>query len=201
MLLPQVSPLAPQNPGPLKGFFALKAILLFCLITAFTAIPVPVKAASQKPSIGETFLGEKLSYEIGFWLFERVALAELVLEREEHGYRAVLSARTTGFVDRMIQHRVDEYVAHLREAPGGGRFITTSFENSYNVNGKVRYGTKEVDMAAGVLKRHSWGGGKEEKRDEVRFKPGTYIDDPLGAFYNFRYGVYGPVRVGARLAL
>lgn len=199
--LPAISSHAMLCLRPLKVIFYLSTFLIFSLIPTLIFTPLSAGAAPQKSSIGETFLGEKLTYEIGFWLFEKVALAELTLEKEDEGYRAVLRAHTTGFVDRVIQHRVDEYVAHLRETPEGGRFITTSFESSYDVNYKVRYGLKEVDMAAGVLKKHSWGGGKDEKREEVRFKPNTYIDDPLGAFYNFRYGVYGLVKAGAKLSV
>ncbi len=172
-------------------------VLLFVLLTPAIA----AETSAIPPSIGEKFLGERLTYEIGFWLLERVAVSELVLQKEEGGYRALLRAHTTGFVDRVIQHREDEYVAHLKEAPGGGRFITTLFESSSNVNGRVRRSSKEVDIAAGIVKKHSWGGGKDEKREEVRFTPHTYVDDPLGAFYNFRYGVYGPVKVGSKISI
>jgi len=152
---------------------------------------VPAAARAQPPTIGRTFAGERLVYEIGFWFFEKVAEAELTLTPEKGGYRAVLRAWTTGFVDKVIQHRSDVYTAHLVEADGGRRFATVSLESSSDVNGKVRRSVKKVDRKAGTLYSRSWGGGKEEKKKVVRFTPGTFIDDPLGGFYNFRFGVYG----------
>ncbi len=185
----------------LKGVARLIALFLCLSFALLFSSAAFAGVAVKTPSIGETFVGERLTYDIGFWFFERVARAELTLEQEKGGYRAILTARTTGFVDSMIQHREDKYVAHLKEARGKGRFITTSFESSSNVNGKVRHSTKEIVKLRGVLKKHSWGGGKEEKIEEVRLPLNSYVDDPLGAFYNFRYGVYGPVRVGARLSI
>ncbi len=175
--------------------FALMAVV-FLVLFAGPAFP-----ATPQKTIGETFLGERLSYDIGFWFFERVAVAELTLEREEGGYRAVLRAHTTGFVDRVIQHRSDVYTAHLREVEGGRRFLTLSLESVSDVNGKVRRSMKEVDISRGILKKHSWGGGKEERKEEVRFTPGTYVDDPLAGFYNFRFGVYGSARPGVDYAI
>ncbi|MFQ5480636.1 MAG: DUF3108 domain-containing protein [Thermodesulfobacteriota bacterium] len=189
------------NCRPLWRGFKLIAFFFFSFSTIIFSPPVFAGVAAKPPTIGMTFVGEKLRYDIGFWLFEKVATAELTLEKEAGGYRAVLKARTTGFVDKMIQHREDKYVAHLKESPGGGRFITTSFESTSNVNGKVRQSRKEIIRLRGVLKKHSWGGGKDERRGEVRLLPNSYVDDPLGAFYNFRYGVYGPVRVGAKLRI
>lgn len=147
--------------------------------------------AGPGPTIGTAFAGERLRYKIGFWLFDKVAEAELTLEPEEGGYKAVLRAWTTGFVDKVIQHRRDTYTAHLVEAEGGRRFATLSLESVSEVNGKVRRSIKIVDRKAGILRRHSWGGGKEEKKSTLRFEPGAYIDDPLCGFYNFRFGVYG----------
>ncbi len=153
--------------------------------------PPATPPQQHTPTIGQTFAGERLTYEIGFWFFEKVAEAELTLTPEEGGYLAVLRAWTTGFVDRVIQHRSDVYTAHLVEVEGGRRFATISLVSSSDVNGKVRRSVKKVDRKAGILYSRSWGGGKEEKNKVVRFTPGTYIDDPLGGFYNFRFGVYG----------
>ncbi len=158
-------------------------------------------AVSHPPTIGETFAGETLTYDIGFWIFEKVAVSRLTLEKEKGGYKAVLSAHTVGFVDSMIQHRSDLYTAHLKEVEGGKRFVTVSLASLSNVNGKVRHSVKELDRKAGVYKWHSWGGGKDDRSGRARFEPGTYVDDPLGGFYNFRFGVYGKAKIGARFII
>jgi len=175
-------------------------VVVFLLPCSFLT-PEASLAASHSPTIGETYLGETLSYDIGFWFFERVATATLTLEKEEGGYRAVLRAHTTGFVDRVIQHREDVYTAHLKEVDGGRRFATVSLMSTSDVNGKVRHGKKELDQKHGVLKKHSWGGGKDERSGMVRFDPKAYVDDPLGGFYNFRFNAYGKAEVGAKFII
>jgi len=177
-------------------FFVIMITLFISLLAPRASLAVP-----HSPTIGETFVGESLIYDIGFWIFEKVAVSKLTLEKEKGGYKAVLSAHTVGFVDSMIQHRSDLYTAHLTEVEGGKRFATVSLASLSNVNGKVRHSIKELDRKAGVYKWHSWGGGKDDKSGTVSFKPGTYVDDPLGGFYNFRFGVYGKAGMGARFII
>jgi len=178
-------------------------IFFVITITLFISLFAPRAslAAPHPTTIGETFAGETLTYDIGFWIFEKVAVSKLTLIREKGGYKAVLSAHTVGFVDSMIQHRSDLYTAHLKEVEGGRRFATVSLASLSNVNGKVRHSIKELDRKAGIYKSHSWGGGKDEKSETVSFEPGAYVDDPLGGFYNFRFGVYGKARIGAKFVI
>lgn len=179
----------------------LLPVIFFFILSLYAFAPRVSLAEPTTPTIGETFTGETLTYDIGFWFFERVAVAELSLTQEEGGYKAVLKAHTTGFVDKVIQHREDIYTAHLKEVEGGKRFATVSLESSSDVNGKVRYGLKEVDRKDGVFSWHSWGGGKDERKGRASFSPGSYVDDPLGGFYNFRFGVYGKAGPGAELTI
>lgn len=176
-------------------------LIFFFILSCSVISPVATLAAKDSHTIGETFVGETLSFDIGFWFFQRVATATLTLEKDKGGYRAVLKAHTTGFVDRVIQHREDVYTARLKEVDGGRRFATVSLSSSSGVNGKVRHGLKEIDRKHGVLKKHSWGGGKDEKLGTVRFDPKKYVDDPLGGFYNFRFGAYGKAEVGAKFTI
>ncbi len=184
---------------PVRTFSPIIITLFVFSITLLT--PGLSHSAPHTPTIGETFAGETLTYDIGFWIFENVAVSKLTLTKEEGGYKAVLGAHTVGFVDSMFQHRNDLYTAHLKEVEGGQRFATVSLSSLSNVNGKVRHSVKELDREAGVYKWRSWGGGKDERSGTARFKPGTYIDDPLGGFYNFRFGVYGKAGIGAEFTI
>lgn len=180
-------------------------IFPFFLALYHISVPFPVRAAqtpsaaktvSGRPTIGETFDGERTTYDIGIWLFSKVAVGELSFEKEDGGYRVTLVAYTTGFVDRVLQHRRDVYTSHLKEVDGGKRLITLSFEKRVDINGKVRRGVTEVDYKRHIIKWRSWGGGKDARSGEDPFPEGIYCDDPLAAFYNFRYGVYGPAEEG-----
>lgn len=182
--------------APISFFF----IFLF-VVPCYALTPKAIPAEPHNPTIGETFAGETLLYDIGFWIFKEVAVAKLTLTREEGGYKAVLSAHTVGFVDTMFQHRSDVYTAHLKEVDGGQRFATVSLTSIEDINGNVRHGVKEVDRKAGVFTWRSWGGGKDERSGTVHFPPNTYVDDPLGGFYNFRFNVYGKAAPGAEFTI
>ena len=174
-----------------------KYLFIFFLACLFI-LPGPGLAGGKgSRTIGEAFDGEELTYDIGFWLFDRVAVGELRIERSETGeYVASLTAYTTGMVDRILQHRKDIYVSLLQSVDGGKRFMSKAFIKTVDINGKVRQGITELDYEKGLMTWSSWGGGKADRTGTESFPPGTYIDDPLAAFYNFRFGVYGPVEDG-----
>lgn len=145
-------------------------------------------------TIADAFLDEELVYEIGFWFLEDVAVGKVVLSKDEGGdYVAVLTAYTTGVADKIIK-RKDVYTSRMRMTGDGKRFITKSFEKDVDNNGKKRKGVSVLDYSKGVMTWKSWDG--EDKSGEVELPKGIYCDDPITAFYNFRYGVYGPIEEG-----
>lgn len=149
-------------------------------------------------SIGEVFAGEELAYDIGFWFFTGVAESRLVLKEDGPGrYVATLSARTHGVLDAFLKHRRDRYIATLRVSPDGKRFLTESFEKEVSIDGKgTRRSIHKVDYDARTVSSRSWGAGKPEKITLDPIPEGVYMDDPLAAFYNFRFGVYGGIEEG-----
>ena len=50
-----------------------------------------------------------------------------------------------------------------------------------------------LDKNTGALKWTRWRKGVEKDNGSVVIRDGVYYDDPLAAFYNFRYGAYGKV--------
>lgn len=153
--------------------------------------------SSEALTIADAFLGEELTYRIGFWIFDDIAEGKVSLTQDENGdYLAILEAQTTGVVGFILRYRKDTYVARLRLSEDGSRFITSTFEKTVNKSGMVRRGITKLDYEKRLMTWRSWGGGKEEKTGEERIPPDIYTDDPLAAFYNFRYGVYGTIGEG-----
>ena len=60
--------------------FLLALSVLYVTRAASAAGPPP---AVKGRTIGETFDGERTVYDIGIWLFNKVAVGELSLEKEE----------------------------------------------------------------------------------------------------------------------
>ncbi len=179
--------------------FAAFFLVLLLLCAPFPACSAdPGGGVQQAYSIGEAFAGEELAYDIGFWFFNGVAESRLVLKEDGPGrYVATLSAKTNGVLDSFLKHRRDKYIARLRVSPDGKRFLTESFEKEVSIDGKgTRRSVHKVDYEARTVVSRSWGGGKPEKSTNDPIPDGMFMDDPLAAFYNFRFGVYGGIEEG-----
>lgn len=170
-------------------------LAVLCLPSSFAA------ASDDRPdtsSIGDAFVNEELAYDIGFWFFKGVAESTLVLKEDgPRRYVATFSARTNGVLDSILKHRRDRYIARLRLSEDGKRFLTDSFEKEVEIEGKgIRRSIHKVDYDARTVTSRSWGGGRPEKNSVEKIPAGMYTDDPLAAFYNFRFGVYGGIAEG-----
>ncbi|MBI5809718.1 MAG: hypothetical protein HZB21_00785 [Deltaproteobacteria bacterium] len=53
-----------------------------------------------------------------------------------------------------------------------------------------------IDYDKRLMSWTGWKDGVEDKKGELNLLHGTYPDDPLCAFYNMRFGVYGPISEG-----
>lgn len=172
-------------------FFFTKPTASF---TAGNSTPV---ANNNHAHIGERFAGEEFVYKVAFWVFTDVAVGSIGIRKGENGeYIATLKAQTTGFVDRLFFHREDVYTATLKVVDNGKRFMTTRFEKSILSGEKKTRTLTEIDYKTGAISMKAWKDDKLRKSNEIKIPKGVTYDDPLAAFYNFRFGAYGPVKEG-----
>jgi len=151
----------------------------------------------EKPSsIGATFTGEKLHYRMSFWWFKYAADSHIALKRDGEDFLITLSAETAGFIGWVTKHRKDRYRVYVEEVEGGRRFRLKRLEKEVTIGKRVRKSVTSMDYEKRIMTRRSWGRGKGEKRSEEPIPADTYYDDPLTAFYNFRFGAYGPIEEG-----
>ncbi len=187
-----------------KILFFTAAFLLTILYSSPNSIAS--EAASQdsqealpyenKPSIGETFESEELVYRIAFWWFSHAADGRIKVERDGDDYLITLYAETTGFIGWATRYRKDIYKAYVEEINDGRRFRVKTFERESKISDRVRRSIITMDYEKRIMKERSWGGGKEEKHKEEPIPEGILYDDYLSAFYNFRFGAYGPIEKG-----
>ncbi|OGP29687.1 MAG: hypothetical protein A2073_08195 [Deltaproteobacteria bacterium GWC2_42_11] len=157
----------------------------------------PLIYSNYAESIGEAFEGEKLIYNIGFWLFEKAAIGRMSLKKNENGgYTAVLEAETLGVIGWVTRYRKDTYITHMNETPDGRRFITSVFDKTITIGTKTKRTVTNLDYKKGLMKWKRWTGDKQEEDREEEIPPDTIYDDPLAAFYNFRFGTYGQIEEG-----
>jgi hypothetical protein len=154
-------------------------------------------------SISEFFKGEELVYEIGVWIFKRVALGTLTFKemRGKGRYMAILQAETLGILGWVARYRVDTYCSIMEEVEGGRRLRSLSFEEDVKIGSKVMKRIHLFDY-----QKRKWVQMKRRKdgvmvRTEEEIPPGMVYDDFLTASYNFRYGVYGAIERGKKYSV
>jgi hypothetical protein len=154
----------------------------------------------RRRSIADFFKGEELEYEVGAWIFKRVALGKLSFkEMEEKGrYLSTLQGETLGIFGWVARYRVDTYRSIMEEVEGGRRLRSISFEEDVKVGNRLRRRTHSFDY-----QKRKWVRVRQRKdgtkvRTEEEIPPGMVYDDFLTASYNFRYGVYGGIERGQK---
>ncbi len=171
-------------------------VIFFCVTVHSAYASSPEDGAIRRASIGETFDGEALKYNITFWWFKNAAVGDISLKRDGNDYLITMEAETLGVIGWVTKYRKDIYRSYVEEIDGGKRFRLKVFEKEVNIGGRIRRGVTVMDYDNMVMKWKSWGGGKEDKEEEEPIPSGVLYDDPLTAFYNFRYGAYGPIEMG-----
>lgn len=156
-----------------------------------------VAVSNHQINIGKLFDGEELIYDIGFWLFKKAAIGKIGLKKKEDGgYIAVLQAETLGVIGWVTRYRKDVYIAHMEEAEGGKRFITSVFDKTVTIGDTTKRTATYLDYKKRIMTWKKWKGDKLEEDKQEEIPPDNIYDDPLAAFYNFRFGTYGPIEEG-----
>lgn len=159
---------------------------------------IPTIRQRRSRSIAESFSGEELVYEIGFWLFKRVALGRLSFSATENRgrYLAILETETLGILGWVSRYRVDTYRSIMEETEEGTRLRSLSFEEDVKIGNRNEKRVTQFDYERRKWTTLKWRKNGSIQRIEEDIPPGRFYDDFLTAAYNFRYGVYGPVERG-----
>src|SRR4030067_2499310 len=109
------------------GMLTRRLFLRFLLgLPLLSSIPFSIRETWADPStlpriegnsIGEFFKGEELSYEIGVWLFKKVALGKLSFKEmgEKGRYLATLQGETLGTLGWVARYRAENYRSIMEE--------------------------------------------------------------------------------------
>ncbi|HIC92539.1 MAG TPA: DUF3108 domain-containing protein [Syntrophaceae bacterium] len=150
------------------------------------------------PSIGDTFVGEELHYNLGFWLFKNAARGRLTIQKAhvENRYVATFVGQTQGFIGFLTGNRKYTLVSTMEVIEDGKRFRTLRFEQHITSKKKNRVKIYTFDHKIGRIIVTSREKSGNWKREEINITPNQTCDDPITSFYNFRFGVYGKVTSG-----
>jgi len=172
----------------LKTFFFL---LIGILIAAGDSFP-----QERKKQIGERFGGEDVRYEAGFWVFPAVGggVAHFY-DLGNDQFLLTHEGQAQGLAGWLSRHRKEIHRAWMGTIDQGSRLIPLRLEEESVIGDWVRKKTTLYDYSARKVFMETKKDG-ELSRETVEIPPGVYYDNPLTAYYNFRYGVYGKVAPG-----
>lgn len=187
-----------------RSLLLLSALLLF---SGGLACAAP--AAADSPLSGRSvtdMLGEKLTYDLSFLWFTRLAEGSIVfLPGPEPGqYRALLEARTLGLTAFLTRHRVEK-IETIMELTADG-FLRPLLQSAHTIHGTGSSRTERVRSYRfnyrdrTVLYKNTKTGKNSETRIYQMENDGP-VYDVLSSFYNVRAGLYGPISGGEHLAL
>ena len=177
-----------------------KAFLLVVLL--LLGLPWDCAGAQPDGSIGDRFTGEVLKYEVGFWLIDPVGGGAADFQSLGHGrYRVYHVGKAEGIVGWLTSYRREIYRSTMTTINDGKRLIPLKFEE-YSVIGEwYRKKTTTYDYPGRKVIIEGEKEGKPMKREEIDIPVGALYDDPVTAFYNLRFGVYGKVEPGKEFIL
>lgn len=143
----------------------------------------------------EQFCGERLHYEMGFWLFRNAAAAQLTFSKKPQGFEALFEAETTGLTRIITGHKKEIMRSVMEFDERTRRFRPLTFQELFTD------GRRQMDKML-TFNYHDNTYTVSIKMDnrsifsKTKTLPAVTFDDLLTFFYNLRIGHYGPVEPG-----
>jgi hypothetical protein len=146
----------------------------------------------------EKLVGEKLSYDVSFLWFDRLAVGSISLERGEQPdtYVATLEARTCGFAAFVTKHRVERYQSVMEiDADGMLRPLVYSTRTlrGEGKNQRENLTSYSFDYANHQVEFQKTKRNRPRPTEILPLNSDQPVYDILSAFYNLRIGTFGPL--------
>ena len=162
------------------------------------ALPLPVAKAAENTtglSILDKYLGEELSYQIGYWLIGHCGDAKTGFLRTDvpDMYRISLEGHGVGFINFLLGRVKYSYISFCQYLPDEDRLRPVSFELIKKRGDKKSLRSVRFDYAAGEIVFLQTKPAGETRMQREPMKTDRIYEDYLTLFYNFRHGYYGPI--------
>jgi len=186
-----------KHPSIQRSCTALLAVLCFFLSVArLPAGADQQTVARSRPQVN--FCGERLAYDMNFWLFRRAATGSLLFEQHPQGFRSVFEAETCGLIKLIAGHRKEIMESIMEYDPAKGRLRPLMFQETFSHGSSSVKKTLVFDYEQRTFTCTYERNGKRTFEQKKRM-PNREFDDLLSFLYNFRAGYYGTVRQGMLL--
>jgi len=173
------------------------------LLLAMPFSPARAAEPAAGPGILEKYLGEELSYQIGFWLIDHCGDAKTSFLGTDVPdiYRISLEGHGIGFINSLLGGVTYSYTSFCRYLSDQDRLQPVYFELKKRRGSRVsirsarfNHGAKEIEF----IRTESSG---EAQMVREPLKMDRIYEDYLTLFYNFRHGYYGPLHRSSQYQL
>ena len=148
-------------------------------------------------SIGQTFLGEELTYTLSLLFFRNAGTYRINLRAlpEKKQYLAEVRGQTQGFIGMVTWFRKDLLTCRMEEVDDGKRLRPLELNDDWVIGNRHRRTTTVFDY------HHHQIVVTKERGERIRTKTiplpeGETYYDAISGSYNFRFGVFGPIERG-----
>ena len=175
----------------------------FGLLLAVPLSLVKSAASTTGPSILGKYLGEELSYQIGFWLISHCGDAKTSFIRTDLRdiYRISLEGHGSGFINFLLGRVKYSYASFCQYLSDQDRLRPVYFELKKKRGDKEALRSVRFDYAAGEIVFFKSNPAGETRTQSESMKADRIYEDYLTLFYNFRHGYYGPIERDRKVLL
>lgn len=180
------------------------AIVFLCIVLSAekTVCTEESSESESPPSVLNVscFCGERLAYDMGFWLFRYAAEGLLTFSCRPHGYEALFEAETKGLIKIIAGHRKETMRSIMEFDNASQRLRPVFFQEVFTSNGR------EVDKSLTFnYPDNSYRVSVEVDNQCILYRtktlPAGEFEDLFTFFYNLRMGHYGSVLPGRSLKI
>lgn len=185
----------------MKYFMRQSESCFLCIsITFIIGLLFSFPASGAVFSGPDNFLGERLRYNVGFWLFRKSAEGDFTFKKHEKGYEAVFEAHTEGFLKFIVGTKTELMRSVMDFDPVEKRFRPLIFEETFTDGDKKAKKEIHYDYVNRMFRILFYRNNKKVSEQKRRM-PDKPFADLLTFFYNLRMGCYGKVDEGMKLSV
>ena len=148
------------------------------------------------PSLLKKYLGEELSYQIGYWLIDHCGEAQTGFLRTDVSgiYKISLEGHGIGFIDFLLGGVKYSYTSFCRYFSNQDRLGPVYFELKKQRGAKVSVRSIGYHYPAGEIIFQQTNAAGDTRMQKESLRTDRIYEDYLTLFYNFRHGCYGPLK-------
>jgi hypothetical protein len=145
---------------------------------------------------------EEFTYEVHFLSLINAGTSRIQIQKKSgNRYEARMVAETKGIVGFFTRYRKNSYTSEMEYIPEQRRLITRRFTKIVTWGDEIRKSVSENDYRSRI---HRWvvtENGKFKSKGSEKIPEGVIYEDMISAFFNLRYGAFGPIKPGRRITV